>query len=318
MKQIHLTIYLLSILLASQGVYAQRFMYVHDHDLYVNVRSGAGSQHPVIWKVYNLQLVKIVDSDEINGWLEVDWGTDQTGFIHRSRLVGLPENLTYGCNSMKNGICFIASQDCPEIVVYLYFNPSIIPHKDVKTEPIRFTIKDDMFIKNIQTGQVIDEVNAIGSSFASFYVSLFSGRLVFVNDYYLYSFYRNQRGELCRGLTLLSDSYLNALNNKELEVVIRKAKEAVNEAKMLAETISESQEYKRTRVSYDGIGKHIETNDFDYLRKLEQAYYMGNSDAEELFPYILEFFPIDGEGTHAIEDFYTRLNGFQNRGEIVL
>ena len=182
--------------------------------------------------------------------------------------------------------------DCPEIFVTIYpYEKSIKKsHQWPYDDNYVFISTQSVVVRNVKTGAVYDETGPIQPTD----ITLYGNGMLFSNHIYKYSLYRNQKGKLCRGLLFFVSYDLPKINAQELSLVLEWAKNVI-----------------------DGI-KTLKVNNFDYLMKLENAYFNGNEEAKRLYPYVLTHFPKDGEGSHAVESFFMRFWGFNNRGEIEL
>jgi len=290
---------------------AQKYMFAYDSDKYVNMRRNPDKNSQIIDTVFNLQIIRT--GKPAKGWAPVlDGAENICGYIHNSRLVEIPGKYKDKLDSLYAGRIdwsspvFVAAVDCPEIVtIFSYYSQggiTIDKDTDGRISCIS-TYPDDVWILDIRTGKLLEDRSAI-SPFTN--VSFCDGRLVFRDARFEYSFYRNRKGLLCRGLIPLQSYKGKSLTQQELNNILQTAEKAVNAGKA-----------DKNRPS-EGIRQFIGTNDFKFLDQLRQAMYDGNELAREYYPYIMNNFPIDGEGTHAIETYIYEYWGFENKGEIIL
>lgn len=116
---------LLLCLFVIMPVRAQRYAYIRDDDMYTNLREAPSLKSEITGRLYNLQLVEIFTEDKkTGGWQRVASG-NKSGYVHDSRLVYLPEGYPENMDSIwswSNDYLFVASTDCPEIVVNMYLS----------------------------------------------------------------------------------------------------------------------------------------------------------------------------------------------------
>jgi len=295
--------------------HAHKYMLVYDTDKYTNVRTEASINSAIKDTLLNLQIVRI--NGVTNGWAELDY---EEGYVHKSRLKEIPRKLydsldvildRHIASSLKSNL-FVVAADCPEIM----FNPydlsiaNLTPHENeyLNEQPDCINMKcSELFflsyLKDKRTPIIADWLPR------TINISLCNGRLIFRERDYEYSFYRNKDGKLCRGL-IPYNSYntIEPLNDHELREVLDIAKRAIDAAKA-----------DPSGIPYYGVRKVIVNgNDFEYLDKLRRAYFMGNKDALKYYPYLVNNYHLDGEGTHAIEKYDIELFIYNNSGEVVL
>ena len=125
--------------------------------------------------------------------------------------------------------------------------------------------------------------------------------------------YRNRNNKTCRGLTFLNTNDIFTMSLQEQADVLIAARKAYETTKHLnAQNQNEAYEI------HDQIEKTIGLNNFEYWTKLEWLYFNGNVEAQKLYPYLLPYFPTDGEGSNVIDDYLDRKWAFDNRGEVII
>ena len=314
--------------------YAQeyKYSYVRDDDMYVNVRNSPNAKAKVVDTLYNLQIVQIdTEEKEVNGWVKItisSMNRNYVGYINKSRLRDIPAEYTANLDSIWNGWddekeglywsghFYITSVDCPEIVAVVASSFDTTQIKEYNDDyntgwyrgHYRVVIPSDgVAIRNLRTGKVMEYFDI----FYPISLTIYPSKLIFSSADFMYSYYQNRDNKTCRGLTFLNAGDIIKLSFQEQTNVLDIARKAYEATKQL-----NAQNQKEYYEINDKLGKIIGLNNFEYWTKLEWMYFNGNVEAQKLYPYLLPYFPKDGEGSNVIDDYLDRKWAYENRGEV--
>ena len=300
-------------------------MYVYDSkDIYVNVRKEPNSSSTIVDSLFQLQIVKVSDNPK-NGWYR-----SEKGYIHQSRLQELPSYIVDALRAEKDSdFCFIASPSCPQILIF----PSFVQLSQLRiVEDItswadiegRYITYRKLIINSMEGHQVlyvnpkgestiIAETNPIAPLEA---IIISQNNVELVGNIYNYSYAYNRNNELCQ---------YTLFHNKQTLVNIEKQKIILDKFDKMLEIIAsytniDDKQNITPQLSSEmekKLLKVIELNDFVYWSDLEKVYISGVSSKLNKYYYqILRYYPIDGEGTHAIEPYFNLYSAFRYRGEV--
>lgn len=320
---IFFTCLLLPLLMLKADEVEYKFMYVVDKDMYVNVRESNDVKSAIMDTVYNLQIVQVESKKD------KDWYKTNKGYIHQSRLVELPSYMEKGLsnyfdfwNSFDPTRYFVASRSCTDVVVCFAaqterFVSSPSYDRYGKTEPsyilsiypydghgvIYFTPDGNM--KFIAGSIMIFPINRI---------IVKDDHLVLIETPFEYSYARNANNEICQYTLLYS-----ANNTLEGETYFK----TMNEARKVFRVLDKIIDKDYTNISeaeYRDIKEQLydilQVNNFDFLHNLEQIYLSGDKEVAKYYHCLIYYFPKDGEGTHAIEPYFSVYYCYKYKGEV--
>jgi hypothetical protein len=328
MKKYSLALFLI---IMAENVFAQKYMFVYNPDKYVAIRKDTIPQSQIVDTLFNLQLVKIEKDFQLNGWRKVIKNEKSQGYVHQRWLRSLPESyeatldslfcpesrmrgndkLAYGkiaVSGYEFGSAFVAAIDCSEIIVQFTYpvyrlRTHLYPYEgyaynylhSINVDPV------NVVIINAKTGELLE----YRDEYAAFsQIEILDGRILF-KEAFEYSFYRNRKGKMCRGLIPYRSYITLPPEEKELPKLIDSAKKAVERAKKSAQPSKSLKE---------SLGK----NTTEYMEKLRHAFFCGNKDATVYYPYIIKNLLWEEGENHDIIDYRFELWGYENLGEVEL
>lgn len=303
-----------------------KLMYVCDQkDMYVNVRSENNVKSPIVDTVYHLQLVCV--NEYKDGWYNTS-----RGYIHESRLVELPSQVSSDEDLLSViadlGVSFIASVDCPQFILELerggikFLKLNDIPILDGMSTIVGYSSK--ILISNFgehgvylykTTGEK-QYITGAGPICTASSIAIVDNHVEIHLQGFRYSYGLNRFNKPCQ--YVLADYHPQPLHSILYNETMNKARQMMkilNKENITPDNYKSIETKVRWRIN-DELKKIIGVNNFEYWSQLENIYFNHNAELDDYYPIILCFYPIDGEGSHEIEFYANSYYGFICRGEI--